>query len=76
MNDSKMRRVMEFLVIAVGIRFLLDGVALGSMLGSISASHMDPLTYAAVLTPVFGAHGVREFMNGKKESEESKDEQA
>lgn len=69
-TQDSMRQVLSFIVIAAGIKFLLDGVTITVLKYSMDMGHLDPLAYAAILTPVCGAHGVREFVSAKAYKQE------
>lgn len=56
LKRGAMRNAMLFIVIAVGVKFLLDGVTLTLAGTTFDFGHVDSLAYAALLTPVLGAH--------------------
>lgn len=45
-----------FVVIVCGLKFLFEGVSLVIGEHTFSLGHVDPSAYAALLTPVLGAH--------------------
>lgn len=57
-----------FVVIACTLKFVLEGVAVHLFGGSFTLGHADAATYMAVLTPVMGAHGFREYNSFKPQS--------
>lgn len=52
-----------FAVIICVVKFLFEGVELAVHGHVLSLGHADAASYMAILTPVMGAHGVREFRN-------------
>jgi len=61
------------IVFVCALKFLMEGVSFNLFGHSISLGHVDAMTYAAMLTPVLGAHGAVEFnritgMGGKNDS--------
>ena len=46
-----------FVVVICGVKFLFEGVSVAIGEHTLSLGHVDPAAYAALLTPVLGAHG-------------------
>lgn len=52
-------------VLAATARFLLEGLSFKVVGHPLSFGHIDPLTYAALLSPVLGAHGYLKIKKAK-----------
>ncbi len=48
---------------------MMEGVVLEVLGHSLSLGHADSLSYAAMLTPILGAHGASEYKRTKSDSE-------
>lgn len=57
LKRGAMRSAMIFIVVACALKFLGDGVTLIISGYTLYLGHVDSMTYAAILTPVLGAHG-------------------
>lgn len=48
------------------IKFFLEGISISLGGHTLSFGHGDASTYAAILTPILGAHGVKEFRRDRQ----------
>ncbi len=52
-------------------KFMMEGVVLELFGHSLSLGHADAMSYAAMLTPILGAHGASEYKRVKPNNEGS-----
>ncbi len=60
-KDDAMLTAVVFSITLVAIRFFVDGVTFTLFGHIINFGHVDSASYATLLSPIAGAHGLKEF---------------